>query len=252
MWYRACGNPLGSNLTLGLLGQGDYAGNQIYLATSIPSYTDLFKDAGAKEYAGLLWYFQRGWDLLGSNPMVLLFAVSILHEFRRRRVHNFRWLVVGCSFAIIAMTNLANAKPDPVGSWNLLAILLPSMILIGSAFFFVMLDRMTTQLPLLRATLVVTALLLSITPMLLVFTTPAYNYYNYPPYIPPTISHITRLLAPPGQWVTSDIPWATAWVRGSGVTLAARLDHRFRAYLRRYLSDLAHALQPRNAGQTND
>jgi hypothetical protein len=209
-WYRACGNPLGSNMTLGLLGEGEYTGNQVYLRTVIPGYDQLFSYAGAKEYAGFLWYFQHGWNLLGSNPMVLLFAVSILHEFRRRRVQAFRWLVVGCAFCMIAINSLAYDQPEPVSAWNTLAILLPSMIIIGSAFFFVMLDRMATQLPFFNATIIVATLLLTIAPMLLVFTTANYAYYNYPPYIPPYISYVTRV-SPLNEWMVSDIPWATAW-----------------------------------------
>jgi len=210
-WYRICGNPLGSNLTLGLLGQGDYTGNQIYCATIIPSYEGLFSHFGAKQYAGFLYYFQHAWSLLGSHPLVLLFAASILHQFRRRRVQAFRWLVVICALCIVFATNLGNARPDAVGDWNLVAILLPAMILIGAAFFFTLLDNMTTQLPLLNVTLVVATLALTFAPMLLIFTTSGGgSYYNYPPYLPPILSYVTHL-SPADQWVTSDVPWATAW-----------------------------------------
>jgi hypothetical protein len=209
-WYRACGNPLGSNMTFGMYGQGDYTGNQIYCATVIPIYNGLLSNFGPKQYAGFLWYFQHGWTLLGAHPMVLLFAASILHEFRRRRVQAFRWLVVGCAFSIVFMTNLGDTQPSEVGAWNLVSILLPAMILIGSGFFFTLLDRMTTQLPLLTLTIVVATLLLTFAPILLFFTTGSSSYYNYPPYLPPTLSYIARL-APTDHWVTTDAPWATAW-----------------------------------------
>jgi hypothetical protein len=209
-WYRVCGNPLGSNFAWGLYGEGEYAGNQIFCNLAIPSYASLFGDGAAKEYSGFLWYFQRGWDLLGSNPLVLLFAASILHEFRRRRVQAFRWLVVGSAFTIVALTNLADPNPDPHGPWNLCVFLLPAMILIGTAFFFTLLDRLITQLPLLTITIVVATLAVCIAPMLLVFSATNYSYYNYPPYLPPYISFVSRL-APPNQWVTTDMPWATAW-----------------------------------------
>jgi hypothetical protein len=211
-WYRACGNPLGSNLTLGLLGQGQYTGNQVYCATSIPSYDGLFRNFGTKQFAGFLYYFHHGWSLLGSQPLVLLFVASILHEFRRQRVQAFRWLVLGCAFAIVFMTNLGNPQPDALGDWNLVAILLPAMILIGTAFFFTLLDRMPTQLPLLTVTLVVATLALTFAPMVLGLISGGNNgySYNYPPYLPPILSYVTRL-SPANQWVTSDVPWATAW-----------------------------------------
>ena len=195
---------------MGLLGQGEYSGNQIYTNPIIPSYSSLFGSVGSKEFTGFCWYLQRGWDLLGSNVMVLLFAASIVHEFKRRRVQAFRWLVVGCAFAIVAMTSVANAQPEPVGTWNLAAILLPAMILIGTAFFFTLLDSMKTQLPLLNATIVVAALGVTIFPMLLSFANAGLSYYNYPPYHPPYISYVSRL-PPPDEWVTTDMPWATAW-----------------------------------------
>lgn len=209
-WYRVCGNPLGSNMSLGLLGQGEYSGNQVYCRTSIPDYTSLFSVFGTKQVAGFFYYFQHGWTLLGASPMLLLFAASILHEFRRRRVQAFRWLVIGCAFAIIFMTNLGDAQPGQFSSWNLVAILLPSMILIGSAFFFTLLDRMTTQLPLLTATIVVATLALICAPLVFVYNSLSPYSFNYPPYLPPYLSYIAHFV-PPGKWMTSDIPWATAW-----------------------------------------
>ena len=210
-WYQVCGNPLGSNLTFGLLGQGNYTGNEIYCSTSLPSYEGLFGHFGAKQFAGFLYYFQHAWSLLGSQPLVLLFAASVLHQFRRRRVQAFRWLVVICALCIVFATNLGNAQPETVSDWNLVAILLPGMILIGAAFFFTLLDNMTVQLPVLNLTIIVTTLALTAAPMFLVFTSSgAGSYYNYPPYLPPIISYVSHI-APVNQWMTADIPWATAW-----------------------------------------
>ena len=184
-WYRTCGNPLGSNLTLGLIGQGGYENNEVFCNLTIPDWDTAASASGGKEYTGFVWYFVHGWSLLGSNPMVLLFAVSLLHEFRRRRVQAFRWLVVALAFVIIAMTNLVNAKPEPDSSWNLVIVLLPAMIMIGTAFFFVLLDRMVTQLRLLTATLVVAMLVLCVAPIWVTISTAGNGYYNYPPYLPP-------------------------------------------------------------------
>jgi hypothetical protein len=209
-WYRACGNPLGSTLTWGLLGQGGYQDNEIFCSLTIPGWDTLFGASGGKEFTGFVHYFNHGWSLLGSNPLVLLFAASLLHEFRRRRVQAFRWLVVTLAFVTIFMTNLADAKPDPVSSWNLVIILMPAMIMLGAAFFFVLLDRMVTQLRLLTASLIVGMLVLSIAPVWVSIATSGAGYYNYPPYLPPYLSYITRL-APADDWVTSDMPWATAW-----------------------------------------
>jgi hypothetical protein len=87
---------------------------------------------------------------------------------------------------------------------------MPAMIMIGAAFFFVLLDRMVTQLRLLTATLIVGMLVLCVAPIWVSISTAGAAYYNYPPYLPPYISYLSRL-APLENWVTTDMPWATAW-----------------------------------------
>ena len=82
--YKVSGNPLGSNLPYLLFGAAGYEGDQIFRSASIPGYEALFKAASTKEYSGFLWHFEHGWDLLGSNPMVLFFGASVLHQFKRR------------------------------------------------------------------------------------------------------------------------------------------------------------------------
>jgi hypothetical protein len=209
-WYQVCGNPIGSNFTLGLLGQTGYLGNEIYCSRFIPAWDMMLGGTGGKEYNGFFYHFQHAWELLGSNPMVLLFIASLLHEFRRKRVRFIQWLVVVLGLAIIAATNLADANPSPISSWNLPVVLLPMMIMIGAAFFFVLLDRMVTQLRLLTATVVVGMLALCLAPIVISFLQAGSNYYNYPPYLPPYLAYLSRL-SPIESWVTSDMPWATAW-----------------------------------------
>jgi 4-amino-4-deoxy-L-arabinose transferase-like glycosyltransferase len=204
------GNPLGSNFPLVLAGQGQYAGNQIYCATSIPSYEQLFRDALEKEVLGFRWNFENVWTLLGSNPMILFFGASLLHQFKRRRTRLFHWLLVGCAVALLAGNNLGTASPAPVDPWNVLILLFPGMVVIGSAFFFILLDRLNLQIALLN-NLIVTGMLGLITlPMVLTLTAPSKTNYAFPPYMPPLIKLFGQY-AQPDEWVTSDMPWATAW-----------------------------------------
>jgi hypothetical protein len=209
--YRVCGSPVGSNLPLLLYGGDEsYQGNQIYCATKIPSYDLFFKDAAKKEHAGFLWHFQRGWDLLGSNPMVLLAVASFLHQFKRLRVRAFQWLVAGCALSLIAANNLCSDQPEAVGAWNVVIVLLPALVVIGSAFFFVLLDRLNLQVKLLGTLIVVATLGLTGLPISSTLITPKYYIYNFPPYLPPFVNMIGRFAAP-DEWVTTDMPWATAW-----------------------------------------
>jgi hypothetical protein len=205
-----CGNPLGSNFALLLYGQGDYSGNQIYCASSIPSYEQLFRDAGKKESAGFRWHFEHAWSLLGANPLILFFGASLLHRFKRRRTWMFHWLLFGSALVLIAANNLGLAHPEPLDPWNTVVVLFPCMLVIGGAYFFILLDRMNLQMRLVHNLIVITTLLLTAMPLMLTVTTGSNVIYSFPPYMPPMIKSIGQY-AQPDEWVTSDMPWATAW-----------------------------------------
>jgi hypothetical protein len=211
-WHMSTvsGNPLGSNTPLLLYGQDDYKGNEIYCTTAIPSYERLLKDASKKEYIGFRWHFEHAWSLLGSNPMILLFGAAILHQFKRRRTRLFHWLLAGSAVALIAANSLGDAAPDTFGPWNAVILLFPGMVVIGTAFFFIMLDRLNLQLWLLNNIIVTAVLLLNVLPLVMTISSSSNLYYNFPPYMPPVIKTFGQY-ASPDEWVTSDMPWATAW-----------------------------------------
>ena len=207
---KVSGNPFGSNTPLMLYGEGDYKGNQIYCATSIPNYERLFKDASRKEYFGFRYHFEHAWSLMGANPFILLFAASILHQFKRRRTRLFHWMLFACGFALVAANNLGTSSPDNLGPWNIMIVLFPGMVVIGSAFFFILLDRLNLQLWLLNNLIVTAVLILSAAPLVMTLTASSESYYPFPPYWPPAIKTFGQI-ANPDEWVTTDMPWATAW-----------------------------------------
>jgi 4-amino-4-deoxy-L-arabinose transferase-like glycosyltransferase len=204
------GDPLGSNLPLLLYGQGEYAGNQIFCMSSIPSYEHIFKYATTKETSGFLYQFQHGWNLLGSNPLVFLFGASILHQFKRRRTRLFHWMIFCCAIVLIAANNLGSAAPDIVSGWNVLVLLFPCMLVMGTAFFFILLDRLNVQIMLLNSMIVTAAVVFILMPLTLTLLNPGAPYYAFPPYWPPLIKAFSQF-AQPEEWVTTDMPWATAW-----------------------------------------
>jgi 4-amino-4-deoxy-L-arabinose transferase-like glycosyltransferase len=207
---KISGTPLGSNTPLLLYGEGDYAGNQIYCSSSIPDYEQLFKAASKKETVGFGWYFEHFWSLLGSNPMILFFGASLLHFFKRSRTRLFQWLVFGCALFIILANNLGNAKPETISAWNTLVLLFPCMVVLGSAFFFILLDRLNIQIQLLRNIIVTAMAIIIALPLVITVTNPIPMNYSFPPYMPPLIKVLGQY-AQPNEWVTSDMPWATAW-----------------------------------------
>jgi hypothetical protein len=216
-WYvhldEVSGNFLGSNEPMVLHGLGDYKGNQVYCTTAIPSYEQIFANAAKKEYLGFRWNFEHFWSLLGANPMVLLFVAAIFHQFKRRRTRLFQWLLLLSAVAILVANNLGSADPEPIDPWNSLVILMPGMVVVGSAFFFILLDRLALQLWLLNNLIVIMTILLTAMPLATTLVTPSpYAPYPFafPPYWPPMIKDLSQF-AQPDEWVTSDMPWATAW-----------------------------------------
>jgi 4-amino-4-deoxy-L-arabinose transferase-like glycosyltransferase len=207
---RVSGNPLGSNFSLVLDGQGEYMGNQIYCSTSIPNFQSMFRGSIGKEVAGFRWNFEHAWTLLGSNPLMILFGASILHKFRRARTRLFHWMLFCTAIVLIAANNLGSANPENVSPWNALILLFPCMLVIGTAFFFILLDRMDVQLMLLNTLIVRGTVIFILAPLFLTLTSSSNSPYSFPPYIPPSIKLLGQY-AQPDEWVTSDMPWATAW-----------------------------------------
>jgi hypothetical protein len=142
--------------------------------------------------------------------MILMFAASILHQFKRRRSRLFHWLVFGSALAILFANNLGSKDPEAFDPWNSLILLFPAMVVVGSAFFFIMLDRLNLQLWLLNNLIVIVTLLFSALALGTTLTTSSFFAFNFPPYWPPTIKTVAQL-AQPDEWVTTDMPWATAW-----------------------------------------
>ena len=208
--YAVSGNPLGSNSMQVMYGEGAYKGNQIWCSTSIPSYEQVFGQASKKETEGYRWTLEHAWELLGANPLILFFGASILHQYKRRRTQMFHWLLFGCAFFLVGANNVGVTKPDVIGPWNALAVLFPGMVVMGSAFFFILLDRLNIQIRLLGTLIIITMLAITAMPMVLTLTSPSALYYAFPPYMPPTIKSIGQF-AEPDEWVTTDMPWATAW-----------------------------------------
>ena len=204
------GNPLGSNFTLVLFGEGDYKGNQLFCTTSIPNYEHLFGYTLKKETNGFRWNFEHAWGLLGANPVILLFGASILHQFKRRRTRLFHWLLICSTLALVLVNNLGSDAPEPVGQWNVLIVLFPCMVVIGTAFFFILLDRLAIQMRLLHNMIIVGAVGFMLLPLWATLTAPPASYYAFPPYMPPLIKSLGQY-AQLDEWVTSDLPWATAW-----------------------------------------
>ena len=88
-------------------------------------------------------------------------------------------------------------------------LLLPGMIVIGSAFFFILLDRLHLPLRLLETGVVTTILILNAGPLIGNVIDTRGNQ-PYPPYAP-TFLRAAGDSMPRETWLTTDMPWAEAW-----------------------------------------
>ena len=224
--YKATGCYIGSDVSLLHYGADGFEGNQTWCTLTPPSYDQLFKDVAGKEYIGFNWNLTHGWEMLGVNVLVLLFFASFLHSFRQHRVRAFRWIILSMALALILSNSLGYCQPATLDSWNVLILLLPGMLLIGSAFFFIMLDRLHFELWLLHNAAAIGLLILVAVPLIgQLWGEKAKR--PYPPYVPGSIRAMgyyvgglngDGTVSKPriDQWITSDMPWAVAWYGDRG------------------------------------
>lgn len=207
--YHLSGSWVGSNVPLLHYGTDGFDGNQVYCTLGAPNYEQLFKDVAGKEFTGFTWTFAHGWDLLGTNALVILFFTSILHNFKRGKAQAFRWLILGMGLCLIAANNFAVPKPTALDPWNTLVILLPGIIVVGSAYFFILVDRLHLELWLLHNAITVAMLILIALPMIGVLLDARGNRV-YPPYVPASLRAMGDYVQK-DEWITADMPWAVAW-----------------------------------------
>jgi hypothetical protein len=89
-------------------------------------------------------------------------------------------------------------------------LLLPIIAIYGTAFFYLLLDRVPFRIKLTRGMAVGGFVLLNVSPMIFSLLPPRQSMFPYPPYMAP----VARTVA--GQFESdslacSDLPWAVAW-----------------------------------------
>jgi hypothetical protein len=208
--YSISGSPFGSNAPVLHYGVGEFKGNQVYRSMATPNYDLLFKDLSTKEFNGFGWHFSHAWDLLGYNPLIILFAVSTLHHFKRARAQALRWLILGAALCVVGANNFGNPSPAALDPWNTVVVLLPAMIVVGTAFLFILIERLDLSLLLLGNLIVIAVLVVTIFPLVQALTVSISSLYSYPPYVPPFI-RVVASLDHRDEWIATDMPWATAW-----------------------------------------
>jgi hypothetical protein len=141
---------------------------------------------------------------IGSSYLIAFFFASLLHRFRRDEVFRLRrflfWSLIMC------VLWLAVTGPP---KRNVLTMFLPLIIIYGTAFFYVMFERLQFRTRLLRQGMV--GLFVFINALPFVFTIlPPQTTSPYPPYDGGVVAAMGKTFREEDMLV-SDIPWAVAW-----------------------------------------
>ena len=95
------------------------------------------------------------------------------------------------------------------GTFRLMHIFWPLIIIYALSFFFILLERLQLKVRVLNIGVIAIFILLNAMPLILALLPPRQGI-PYPPYFPPYISHISDLLKT-DEFICTDMPWATAW-----------------------------------------
>jgi hypothetical protein len=156
----------------------------------------------------------KGIPELGGSWIWAFFLPGLFVPFINPTLSRLRYFLLAtfCLLGIaqaLGTTELAELSPT-FNSENLLILLLPLLMIFGSAFFFLLLDQLDIQIPFLKNGVIGGFALLMGAPLILQLLPPKEFPVTYPPYFPPVIQQISHWLEPKEMMMT-DIPWAVAW-----------------------------------------
>lgn len=252
----ACGSPFGLAPLMALSGTYLFPGDALprALHPSIPDPGTFFYALQLKAIAGLRSLSGDAGGFAGAGPLLALALAQYLHRFRRFSGRILRW----CLLPAMVLAWLAAAVFGESAA-TVAAFFCPLLIPYAWAFFLVLLDRLRPTATAGAAMAVAAVLLPSAWPFVLDIVPPRTGL-TYPPYYHAYITWTCDRLAP-GEAMTTDIPWATAWYGGTPSVLLPRTPDEFReidrtvvplplAYLttetrnRPWMSDLADPTAP--------
>jgi hypothetical protein len=198
-------------------------------------------------FAGLPRVLDGDIRLLGSGVVACFFIVGLFRTVESGGADRLRWAAL-LGLLLMALGLAAGWRtPAELGAF------LPVVTLLGTAFFFSVLEADSSTEPGRNLVLTWLLVLLGSGGTIVALLGPPARV-PYPPYYPPFVSYVCGLLEPQ-EALCTDIPWATAWYGGRvSVLLPSSADELGRLdalgarvagiYLttetgdRRYLSDL--------------
>ena len=204
-----CGNPFGWVFYELLAGTYLFPGDALArsLSPELPDAVSAFYALQLKMVGNLREFMAQGFGFAGGGFLLALFGAMYLHRFVRHSSRMLRWCFLPA--AGLAVLNAAAFGKESLGA---LAIFWPLAIPYGWAFFLVLLDRLQFEVRYFASAAITAVMVLTAFP-LLVSVVPPRTGLPYPPYFHRYIGWVSTMLEP-GECLTTDIPWATAWYGG--------------------------------------
>lgn len=174
-----------------------------------------------KWFANLGLFARHYFPDWGGGLLGALFTASFFFPFVREDVRMLKWSA-GLSMLCLTLTAAA------VGESHLqyLHLFWPIILVYGLAFYHVLLNRLDLPTRLHEISLTTLVVLISAGPLFFTIAPPRARM-PYPPYYPPHISFVSRMLEP-DEALCTDMPWATAWYgERTSVEMPASLDGFF-------------------------
>jgi 4-amino-4-deoxy-L-arabinose transferase-like glycosyltransferase len=154
----------------------------------------------------------------GMDFLIFFFVVGLLYSFEKpaeMRLRRVVWVGMLCAIAGLAcITNNPDGltgREAEIRGGNLLVLFVPLVVVYGTEFFYVLLDRISFPARLLRVGAIWLFGLVNVGPLIYTLMPPRRGPFPYPPYC----AYYTVLAA---NWFNqdeigaSDMPWAMAWV----------------------------------------
>jgi hypothetical protein len=159
----------------------------------------------------------------GGSYLIAFFLASLLHRFRRDEVFRLRRLLFWT--LLVCIVWLALSGPP---ARNPLTMFMPLIIIYGSAFFFVLFERLQFRRRWERRAMVWLFALLNMASVIYTILPPA-RAMPYPPYDGGVVSLIGWTFRD-NEVLASDIPWAVAWYADRTAVWAPYERNDFQAF----------------------